>query len=81
MNIVALYRFIRRAIDANADDFIMPLVENILPASTYDALDFIKFSTAKSLKLSTPSTSLNNNSVITLLTVPQIVMIALSTSS
>lgn len=36
---VALYRFIRRAIDANADDFIMPLVENILPASTYDALD------------------------------------------
>ncbi|MDE6124340.1 MAG: hypothetical protein K2G22_03815, partial [Eubacterium sp.] len=36
---VALYRFIRRAIDANADDFIMPLVENSLPASTYDALD------------------------------------------
>ncbi|MDE7124016.1 MAG: hypothetical protein K2N83_00815, partial [Eubacterium sp.] len=36
---VALYRFIRRAIDANADNLIMPLVQNSLPASTYDAID------------------------------------------
>ncbi len=36
---VAVYRFARRAVDANADNLVMPLVEDLLPAATYDAVD------------------------------------------
>ncbi|MDE6505679.1 MAG: hypothetical protein K2K71_00250, partial [Eubacterium sp.] len=61
---VALYRFIRRAIDANADDFIMPLVQNSLPASTYDALDEFIVNV-----ISTPKSHDGDNIFITLIRV------------
>ena len=39
MLLFAVYRFARRAVDANADNLVMPLVEDLLPAATYDAVD------------------------------------------
>lgn len=60
---VAIYRFIRSAIDANAADLIMPLVKNTLSAETYAAVDtYIN-------NVITPTSKEGDNILITLIRV------------